>query len=171
MRHINSVQLPKLGLRNIKTALAVTLCMIVFNLIHRDNPFFACIASVFCMKDTVSNSIHMGKNRILGTILGGIIGIFLIYLSTKFTFLYDISAIVTGIGISLSIYICTILKKPEAVIVSCIVISGIMINYASQVNSYVYAINRSFDTIIGIIIAILVNKYFNPIKSDNPAIN
>ena len=156
-------------MRNIKTALAVTLCMIVFNLIHRDNPFFACIASVFCMKDTVANSISMGKNRILGTILGGIIGIILIFLSTHFQFLYNISSIMTGLGVSLSIYICTLLKKPESVIVSCIVISGIMINYASQLNSYVYAINRSFDTIIGIIVAILVNKYFNPVKSSASA--
>ena len=165
MRPINSFQLPKLGLRNIKTALAVMLCMIVFDLIHRDNPFFACIAAVFCMKDTVANSISMGKNRILGTILGGIIGIVLIFFSTHFQFLYHISPLVTAIGVSLSIYICTLLKKPESVIVSCIVISGIMINYASQVNSYVYAVNRSVDTIIGIIIAILVNKYFNPVKN------
>ena len=171
MININSVQLPKLGLRNIKTAISVTLCIIVFNLINRDDPFFACIAAVFCMKDTVSNSIHMGKNRIIGTILGGIIGILMIYLSTEFTFLNSISAIITGIGISLSIYICTILKKPEAVIVSCIVISGIMINHASQINSYVYAINRSFDTKIGIIIAILVNKFFYPIKNNNSNAN
>lgn len=166
MRPINSFQLPKLGLRNIKTALAVMLCMIIFDLIHRDNPFFACIASVFCMRDTVSNSISMGKNRIIGTILGGIIGIVLIFLSTHFQFLYNLSPLVTGVGISLSIYICTLLNKPESVIVSCIVISGIMINYASQINSYVYAVNRSVDTIIGIIIAILVNKYFNPIKNN-----
>lgn len=165
MRIINSVQLPKLGLRNIKTAVAVTLCMIIFDLIHRDNPFFACVASVFCMKDTVSNSISMGKNRILGTMLGGIIGIILIFLCTNFQYLYSIKSLVTGIGISISIYICTILKKPESVIVSCIVISGIMINYDSQVNSYVYAINRSIDTAIGVIVAIIINKYFNPITN------
>lgn len=68
----------------------------------------------------------------------------------------------TGIGVSLSIYICTFLKKPESVIVSCIVIIGIMINYASH--SYTYAINRSIDTALGIVIAILVNKYINPPK-------
>lgn len=166
---INSFQFPKVGLRNIKTALAVTLCIVVFDVIHRENPFFACIASVFCMKDTVANSISMGKNRILGTMLGGVIGIMLIFLSTHFQFLYNLRAIVTGIGVSTSIYICTLFKKPESVIVSCIVISGIMINYATQLNSYVYAINRSVDTIIGIIVAILVNKYFNPVKNSSTA--
>lgn len=37
-----------------------------------------------------------------------------------------------------------------------------MINSASQANAYIYAINRSFDTIIGIIIAVLINKHINP---------
>ncbi|MDO5517240.1 MAG: aromatic acid exporter family protein [Clostridium sp.] len=160
MRIISIPKLPRIGLRNIKTALSVTLCMIIFDIINRDNAFFACIAAVFCMKDTVSSSISMGKNRIIGTMIGGLIGIFLIYLSSIFPFLYNISSIMTGIGISLSIYVCTLLKKPESVIVSCIVISGIMINYASH--SYAYAINRSIDTALGIIIAIIVNKYINP---------
>ncbi len=159
---INKSKLPPLGLRNIKTALSVTLCMVIFNIIRRENAFFACIAAVFCMKDTVSSSINMGKNRILGTLLGGTIGILLIYLSTTFPVLYNISSIMTGIGVSLSIYILTILKKPEAVIVSCIVIIGIMINYATQLNSYSYAINRTIDTALGIVIAIMVNKYINP---------
>ena len=39
-----------------------------------------------------------------------------------------------------------------------------MINYATQVDSYSYAINRSIDTAIGILIAIFINKYLNPPK-------
>ena len=162
VRLIKNFQLPKIGLRNIKTALAVYACMIIFQLIHRENPFFACIAAVFCMRDTVSNSISMGKNRIIGTIIGGVLGIIVIYISNLIPFLYKITPIVTGIGIVIGIYICTLIKRPGAVIISCIVFIGIMINYSSQIDSYSYAINRSFDTVIGIVIAILINKYFNP---------
>lgn len=136
--------------------------MLVFQLFNRNNPFFACIAAVFCMKDTVSSSISMGLNRTIGTILGGIVGVIMIYLSSIFPFLNLITPILTGIGISISIYICTIMDKPEAVIVSCIVLIAIMINSASQANAYIYAVSRSFDTIIGIIIAVLINKYINP---------
>lgn len=164
MRLIKNFQLPKIGLRNIKTALAVSLCMIVFQIINRENPFFACIAAVFCMKDTVSSSVSMGKNRIIGTIIGGTIGVIIIYVSNLIPFLYKITPVVTGIGIVIGIYICTLIKRPGSVIISCIVFIGIMINYASHIDSYSYAINRSFDTIIGIVIAILINKYFNPPK-------
>ena len=118
--------------------------MLIFQLFNRDNPFFACIAAVFCMKDTVSSSISMGLNRTIGTIIGGVVGIIIIYLNSVFPFFNLITPIMTGLGISISIYICT------------------MINSASQANAYIYAINRSFDTIIGIIIAVLINKHINP---------
>lgn len=159
---IKNFELPKIGLRNIKTALAVCICMLIFQLINRENPFFACIAAVFCMKDTVASSVSMGKNRIIGTIIGGILGIIVIYISDLVPFLYKITPIVTGLGIVIVIYICTLIKRNGSVIISCIVFIGIMINYSSQVDSYLYAINRSFDTFIGIIVAILINKYFNP---------
>lgn len=108
----------------------------------------------------------MGLNRTIGTIIGGAVGIIMIYLSSIFPFLNLITPILTGVGISVSIYLCTIIKKPEAVIVSCIVLVAIMINSASQANAYIYAINRSFDTIIGIIIAVLINKHINPPSED-----
>ncbi|MGL4771994.1 MAG: aromatic acid exporter family protein, partial [Clostridium sp.] len=56
----------KVGLRNIKTALAVFVCMFLFSIFNNDNPFYACIAAVICMGDTVENSLIMGKNRIIG---------------------------------------------------------------------------------------------------------
>ncbi len=136
--------------------------MLIFQLFNRENPFFACIAAVFCMKDTVASSISMGINRTVGTIIGGVVGIIMIYLNSVFPFLNLITPILTGIGVSFSIYLCTIIHKPEAVIVSCIVLIAIMINSASQANAYIYAISRSFDTIIGIIIAVFINKYINP---------
>ena len=162
MIFIKNFNLPKVGFRNIKTAMAVALCMIIFDFINRDNAFFACIAAVFCMKDTVASSVDMGKSRIIGTIIGGLLGIIVIYVSDLIPFLYNVTPLVTGLGIVIVIYICTLIQRPGSVIISCIVFTGIMINYASQIDSYSYAINRSIDTLIGIIIAILLNKYFNP---------
>ena len=60
---MKGLALPKIGARNLKTALAVTLCIGFFELIHRQYPFYACIAAVICMKDTVENSYKMGKSN------------------------------------------------------------------------------------------------------------
>lgn len=151
----------RVGLRNIKTALAVTVCMIIFQFLGRENAFYACIAAVICMKDTVSSSFTMGKNRLIGTIIGGIFGMLIIFIMIKFTFLYDYSAFITGLGIVTVIYTCNLFNKPGSVTIACIVLIGIMINYSGP-QSYAYAIGRSIDTAIGIIVAILINKYFNP---------
>ena len=142
MRNYN---IPKIGMRNIKTAISVFICIALFNLFKRDNAFYACIAAVICMKDTYENSLSIGINRLLGTFLGGLLGIITIYL---LSFLPNISTP------------CTLLKKPAAVTIACIVFISIMINYPG-IASYFYAINRTFDTAIGIIIAILINKYID----------
>lgn len=140
--------------------------MLIFQIFNRESPFFACIAAVFCMRDTVPNSISMGLNRTIGTIIGGAVGIVMIYLNSLFPLFNLITPIMTGIGVCISIYICTIIHKPEAVIVSCIVLIAIMINSVSHANAYIYAISRSFDTIIGIIIAVLINKHINPLNKE-----
>ncbi len=153
----------RVGLRNIKTALAVTVCMVIFNFIGRENAFYACIAAVICMKDTVSSSFAMGKNRLIGTILGGVFGIVIIFIMIKIPLLYAYNSFVTGLGIVAVIYTCNLFNKPGSVTIACIVLIGIMINYSGP-QSYAYAVGRSIDTAIGIIVAILINKYFNPPK-------
>ena len=80
----------RIGLRNIKTALAVAICMVIFQVIGRENAFYACIAAVICMKDTVSSSFTMGKNRLIGTIIGGLFGICVIYIMIRLPFLYTL---------------------------------------------------------------------------------
>ncbi|ACD50991.1 FUSC family protein [Clostridium botulinum] len=164
---MKNLKLPKIGLRNLKTALAVSLCMFIFQVFHRQDSFYACIASVVCMKDTVSNSFTMGKNRLIGTCLGGLIGLLVIFLSITFPFLYKITPIVTGIGIIFSIYLCTLLNKSASVIICCIVFISIMVNHHSGPGSYIYAIMRCIDTTIGIIIAVVINKFVHPPKEKN----
>jgi hypothetical protein len=44
---------PRIGMRNIKTSTAVFLCLLIFQLINRENSIQACIAAVICMQNTV----------------------------------------------------------------------------------------------------------------------
>lgn len=160
---MKKLELPKVGLRNIKTALAVFICMTLFQILDRESAFFACIAAVVCMKDTIESSYSIGKNRLLGTFVGGIIGIFLV-LTIEHTPITDtFRPLITALGIVLSIYIFTVWKRPSAVIISCIVISGIMCGYSGN-DSITYAVKRMIDTGLGVIIAVLINKYITPPK-------
>ena len=148
----------KIGSRNIKTALSVFICIIIFQILKRPYPFYACIAAVICMQNSVQNSFVAGKNRMIGTIIGAIIGI-------VFSILIGQNAIVTGLGIVLVIYLCNLFKQDGSASIACIVFLAIMTNL-KEGTSYMYALNRVFDTFIGIIVSILVNKYINFSKLD-----
>ena len=62
-----------IGQRNIKTALAATLCALIYFLADR-NPTFACIGAIFGMGSDMDNSRLNGGNRFFGTLFGGLLG-------------------------------------------------------------------------------------------------
>lgn len=163
---MKKLKLPPIGARNIKTALAAFLCIIIFNAFNKDSAFFACIAAMMCMQDTVENSFKMGKNRMLGTLIGGFVGLLITFLSSKFGNSSTIYAILTALGTMLAIYLCVLCKAKGAVNSACIVLFAITTNLKG-VGSYFYAINRTIDTFVGVVIGILVNRYVLPYSKDN----
>ena len=68
---------PKIGLRNIKTALAAALCALVYYFLDR-SPAFACIGAIFGMGSSYEQSRLHGGNRFFGTLVGGFIGMYLV---------------------------------------------------------------------------------------------
>lgn len=157
-------KLPTIGLRTIKTAIAVFLCLLFFP----NEPFFACLTSIFCIQDTVSNSIDMAINRGLGTILGAVLGLIFLLICRFITYNvnpYFISKFLVyltiGIGIILVIYSCNLIKKNGAINISCIVFLAVTTAHAFGHPIY-YALNRIVETLFGIFVGLLVNKFISP---------
>lgn len=157
---------PKIGLRTIKSAISVFLCLILFPSV----PFFACLTAVICLQDTVSNSVKMGINRGLGTILGGAIGLVFLLFSRLVsdntpTNLLSKLLIYTiiSIGIIVVIYSCNLINKSGAINIACIVFLAVTTAHAYEKPLH-YALDRTIQTLFGILISILVNKYITPPK-------
>jgi len=157
---------PKIGLRTIKTALAVFLCLLFFP----SEPFFACLTAVFCIQDTVSNSVKIAINRGLGTILGGVIGLLFLIACRFLTYNINIYIVrkflvylTIAIGIIAVIYLCNLIKKPGAINISCIAFLAVTTVHAFGDPVY-YTINRIIETLFGIFVALLVNKFILPPK-------
>lgn len=152
------MRLPKIGMRNIKTAVSVFLCLLLFNIIKRDNSFYACIAAIICMQQTIENTFSKGVSRIIGTIIGGFVGVILLVIGesyiTENAYLFLIP-----LGIVILIEICVLLKQNDAVSICCIVFLSILINHRYIGDYLFYTINRVIDTSIGIMIAVAVNRY------------
>lgn len=144
----------RIGMRNIKTALSVGICIILLRILKFDSPFYACIAAVITMQTTVENSFQAGKNRLIGTTIGAIIGIIFSYIAPH-------SSILTVIGVSLIIYITNILHENKSANIACVVFLAIMINLKTT-SPLQYGISRFIETAIGIIVAVIVNRYICP---------
>jgi len=148
------------GMRNIKTAIAATLCALLYAFFER-NPTFACIGAIFGMGSDFKDSKRSGGNRLFGTIIGGLIGmgLFFVYIqyypepTSNFRFmLFEL----LFIGILLMVLVCQLLVIPGAIQPAGVVLCIILFN--TPVDAYIsYPLNRIFDTAIGVIIGIAVN--------------
>ena len=148
---------PKIGMRNVKTALAAALCALVYYFLDR-GPAFACIGAIFGMGGSYDESRQFGGNRFFGTMVGGLLGmgLFAIYMElfpdgSNRWFLIPL----TFIGVILLILRCQHVwvggVQPGGVVL-CILL------FNTPIDTYItYALDRIFDTGIGVLAAMFVN--------------
>ena len=170
------------GMRNIKTAIAATLCAFLYAFFDR-NPTFACIGAIFGMGSDFKDSKRSGGNRLFGTIIGGLIGMALFYIYIQFypvptsNFRFMLFELLF-IGIIIMVLLCQFFVIPGAIQPGGVVLCIILFN--TPVDQFItYPLNRIFDTAIGVIIGIAVNmlisrervnkirKFFKLRKKDN----
>ena len=76
-----TTQLPRIGMRLIKTSLAVLGCFIIHFLRNEKGvPVFSTIAALMCMQTQVENSIQSAFNRIIGTAIGAVFALPVVFI-------------------------------------------------------------------------------------------
>ena len=146
------------GQRNIKTALAATLCAIIYFLVDR-NPTFACIGAIFGMGSDMQNSRLNGGNRFFGTLIGGLLGMGLFRLYIVFYpqggFHFPL-LIFLFIGVVVLIVCSQLCHWPGAIQPGGVVLCILLFN--TPVETYLsYSISRILDTGIGVLFALAIN--------------
>ena len=63
-----------IGMRTLKTGIAVVLTLYLGQTFLISNVFYAVIGTIFALQNTMKSSLVAGKNRLLGTVMGAIIG-------------------------------------------------------------------------------------------------
>ena len=150
-----------IGMRNIKTAIAATLCALLYFPFDR-NPTFACIGAIFGVGSDMGNSKLNGGNRLFGTIIGGFLGMGLFRLYICFYpdgSKHLLLLLFLFIGVIIMILASQFFHWPGAIQPGGVVLCIILFN--TPVDTYIsYSINRMVDTGIGVIIALLINLLF-----------
>ena len=135
------------GMRTLKTGIAVTLCCILTGFMV-DNMFYCATVCVVTMQDTIKTSFKMGSQRVLGTFIGGLVGLLLVLISPA-------DPILCGIGIMIVIKCCEVLKL-SSLVVSSVTFFSLYLGYI-QSTPFVYSTQRVFDTAIGVIMGLIIN--------------
>ena len=161
------LQLHRPGMRTIKTSIAVGLCYLIFiplNLLIPDallpqslHPLYACIAAVICMQTSLDKTISQGVSRLIGTALGGMVGLFFLYLhpDPSDTLLF---ALLLMTGTIFVIWMATAIGHPGACSVSVIVLCVITMSYSgNDATRYLYAYSRIIETAVGVLVAIIID--------------
>lgn len=145
----------RIGPRTLKTALAVTLSIIAvyFYGSGTSNLIFATIGALSAMGATFKESLESSISQIAGVIFGVIAGVLL--LSTHMPTL-----LASGIGIIVVITFYNILNLKLSPSLACIVV--VTICNLTDTTPFIYAVERIWDTAIGLAIGMLINLFIFP---------
>lgn len=140
------------GMRTLKTGIAVVITTFLGGTFLVSNPFYAVIGTIFAMQNTVKSSFVAGKNRLLGTVLGAAIGY-------VFALIHFNQPLHLGFAVIVTIICCNALKINSSIIIAATVCVSILMGITSDQDPLIYSLLRTTDTSIGIIVGILVNYY------------
>ncbi len=149
-----AIRFNKIGMRTLKTGLAVIVTLLVSAQLEISNPFFATIAAIFAMESSISATFTAARDRMYGTVLGAIVAFI-------FSMLIPVNALTIGIGIIIVIYICNAFKWQGTIKISTIVFLAILLGY-EEGGQLEYALFRTMDTFIGLAISTLINYFVFP---------
>lgn len=151
----------RLGYRTLKTSLAVMICILLFHLLDRPTPMIASLAAVFSMREDVTKSISFGSSRILGNLMGGLLGVFYFYLYAYFNYNFLVELLAIPVLLTILITSADAINLNKAIIGASATFL-IIVMTIPEYQTIGYAIDRVVDTLIGTCIALLVNRFVKP---------
>ena len=149
-----------IGFRNLKTGLSVLACLLFYYFLNRDGCLLASVSAIICMQDNVEKSLANGVNRLSGTAIGALQGMVFLYIDNFIDNDYLAMVLIT-VGVILLIWYCNLLKRRESIVIGCMVFLTIMLGQSQS--PFFYSVNRLLDTFIGVLVAVVVNRFvLNP---------
>lgn len=142
------------GMRNLKTALAILVCLLIYQVIP-GSASYACITALIVMQSTLEESLEQARNRVVGIVIGGAAGA--VFSSAIGLIGFPILRILAiSVGVTLLILLCNLLGKRGAIVMGCVTYLVIMLPDTPQ-NPWLYSLLCVIDNTVGITVAVLVN--------------
>ena len=152
----------RIGMRVIKTVTAVAVCLIIAWLIgSRDTLPIAAIAALVTMQATQIETLHIGVFRILGTIIGGVFGLLTVMIGLVLPHYSDgLIIVIVPLMLLADLYLCNLLNMHDSCTISCVVtliVAAHIITDTSFNDAIIFTLVRLRDTLIGVVVATIIN--------------
>ncbi|MCI8501878.1 MAG: FUSC family protein [Oscillospiraceae bacterium] len=152
-------KLPKVGMRMIKTVIAVLISAMI-GFLRDQPPFYSMIAAVLCIQKDQAAGMRAAFNRTVGTLIGGIFGLLLLLAeqNTPLEALSPLYYLIVSLCLIPLIYITVLINKTAASYITCVVFLSITVSHVTDENPYFFVLNRVLDTLVGIFVALAVDR-------------
>lgn len=160
--------LPPIGLRIVKSAIGVFLCYVVSIFRPDGIVFYSQLAVLWCIVPYASNSLKMGVQRTIGTLIGAFFGTLLL-LGQQYLFAGGIEReLLQGLLIAVFvipvIYVTVLFNRQDTAFFSCSVFLSIVVGHGMDSDPYLYVLDRILDTMIGVALGVALNALRLPRK-------
>ncbi|QIR38490.1 DUF2955 domain-containing protein [Tolypothrix sp. PCC 7910] len=136
-----------------KMAIAAAISLVIAQGLRWEYPFYAVIAAIIVMSSTHGSTLALGIQRLIGTIIGALAGaVFAVTLGTNPWSL--------GVCVFVTIFATSACKFNEAAKLAGYVSAIVILSYNHS--PWLYAWGRLLETLLGIGVALLVNKFIFP---------
>lgn len=153
------MNIPIPGMRVIKTAIAVFLCLVIVDMTGDQYSGYSAIVAIICMQKDWDNSINTSVNRVIGTVFGVAFG--LVTFQLNFTLGFHSRGVIPYFVISVMMvflmYTIILIEKKDVTAVACIIFLSVAAFNDPEMGVMYFAFRRMIDTFVGIGISLLVN--------------
>jgi len=118
------------------------------------SPFFVANGALMTMENSVKKGFKTGISAVLGTIIGCCMAIIAVLIDPG-------NILLLFFGIIILITVLNTLKWQDSISMACVVFCVIMITMEDK-NIVLYAVQRTADTIVGIVISLIINYIISP---------
>ena len=160
--HILKAHFPRIGMRIVKSSLAVGMCILIYYMAGREEiPFFVAIAVLQSMQPYQRDIRAVAVRNLFGTGLGAVCALVILLLQH---YVFGLShsqyiwyALFVSLGIAVCIYSAVVLGHGDSAYFTAVVYLCIVMVHLDNENPYLYVAQRISETLLGIGIGMAVN--------------
>ena len=152
----------RIGMRVIKTVVAMMVCLLISMLTGGSVSIsISAISALVTLRATQGETLQSGVFRLIGTILGGLLGVLTILIGLYLPYYSEgLFIVVIPLMLLLNLYLCNLLKMQDSCQISCVVIIIVATNVdivATVGDAFILTLSRLRDTLIGFAAATFMN--------------